>query len=354
MSENLYTLVTDKPVVLCLGSGGVGKTTVAATVAIGFAQRGERVVVLTIDPARRLAEVLGFTVEGSNEPTLLRSFPPAPKKGKPTGELWATMLDASETFTDLVRAEANSDAQAERILSNPLFRNLTRSLSGTSEYMAAERLHRLLNDERFDRVVVDTPPSRHAFDFLDAPSQLVRFVDHRIYRTVFAPKGLARTASLGTRMILRVLGQMVGGGLVDEVVRFFSDFETMDAGFRQRASELDELLAGPQTGYVLVTAPRRDPLLESRWISSKLDERGRTLSAAIVNRACPVVPSGSNRPRRGLIAQNLNDFENLAISERRLVEELLAPEVPVCWVSERTTPVRQFADLEALAAALDS
>lgn len=343
--------IDDHRVVLCLGPGGVGKTTTAAALAIAWARRGERVVVLTIDPARRLAEVLGFPAGGSNEARPIVVDGP--------GELWATMLDPAQTFADLVRSEATDTDQADRILANPLFRNMTRSLSGTGEYMAAERLHQLHRDPRFDRVVVDTPPSRHAFDFLDAPSQLVRFVDHRLYRTVFAPRGLARTLSVGARMVVRTLGQLVGAQLVNDVVRFFSDFETMDQGFRRRAEELNRLLAGPETGHVLVTAPRRDPLIESGWIADNLAQRQRHLSVVVVNRAAPTITVDDSRPRSGHLAENLAQFEQLAAGERDLVERLLTDGIgaegsqAVRWVHERIRPVASLADLELLAADLD-
>lgn len=341
MDANVLDALTQR-LVLLLGPGGVGKTTTAAAVAIGWARRGERVVVLTIDPARRLAEVLGFAADDANEVHRLARFDSG-------GELWATMLDPGDTFARLVRSEAESPVQADRILANPLFRNMTRSLSGTGEYMAAERLHQLHRDERFDRVVVDTPPSRHAFDFLDAPSQLVRFIDHRLYRTVFAPKGLAKTFTIGPRLVLKTLGALVGGHLVNEVVQFFGDFETMDQGFRRRAAELDETLAGSGTGHLLVTSPRRQALTEAGWIIDNLQRRGRRFSAAIVNRAAPFLDDDRDRPARGKLAENLADFHRLARAEAALVEEMLPPAIPRRRLAERATTVRSLADLESLA-----
>ncbi|MEL6982380.1 MAG: ArsA-related P-loop ATPase, partial [Actinomycetota bacterium] len=217
----LGAVLADRKVVLCLGSGGVGKTTTAAVLALALAREGERVVVLTIDPARRLADALGLAGRLSNEPALVTG--PAESDGTaeldgpagtgPTGggEVWATMLDPAETFRQVVRAEADSDEQAERILANRLFVNLTTTLSGTNEYMAAERLHQLAGDDRFDRIIVDTPPSRHVLDFLDSPGRLTRFVDHRLYRSVLAPgRGLLRPLNAASKAVMRLLAGLVG------------------------------------------------------------------------------------------------------------------------------------------------
>ncbi len=336
----------DHRVVLLLGPGGVGKTTTSAAAGLGWAKRGQRVVVLTIDPARRLAEILGIDGAEANNTHLVARF------GQ--GELWATMLDSADTFTQLVRAEASSSEQAERILANPLFTNLTRSLSGTGEYMAAERLHQLNADPRFDRVVVDTPPSRHAFDFLDAPSQLVRFVDHRLYRTVFAPRGLAKTFTIGPRLIIRTLGAIVGGKLVEDVVAFFADFETMDQGFRRRADELDSVLTGSDTGHILVCAPRREPLLESSWIAQSLWERNRDFQGLVVNRAAPIVARGAKLPAKGKLAENVADFQGLADAEHKLVDRLLPASLRTTKtgygrIAERVATVTSLADIADIA-----
>ncbi len=289
--------LAEKQVALCLGSGGVGKTTTAASLAIAMAKRGDRVVVLTIDPARRLADALGRGGSLGNEPVQVELSGPAAEGG---GELWAAMLDPAITFEQIIRSEADDQARAERILDNRLFKNLVTSLSGTNEYMAAERLHQLHNDERFDRVIIDTPPSRHAFDFLDSPGRMTRFTDHRLYRSVFAAKPrLLRPLNAGTQIIMRLLAKLVGSNLVDDVVAFFSDFEGLDEGFRRRADEIEQLLTGPAAGYVLVTAPRSDRLREARWILDNLSRRGRGLDAVVVNRMMPI---DTDTARRSLSA----------------------------------------------------
>jgi anion-transporting ArsA/GET3 family ATPase len=365
-SSFLATLAGCK-VVLCLGSGGVGKTTTSAALAIALANEGERVVVLTIDPARRLADTLGRSGTLGNEPVRVDG------SGMPAaGEVWAAMLDPAETFEQVVRSEADDEIQAERILANRLFVNLTTSLSGTNEYMAAERLYQLHCDERFDRVIVDTPPSRHAMDFLDSPSRLTRFVDHRLYRSVFAPTHrLLRPLNAGTQVVMRLLGRLVGTNLVDDVITFFSDFEGMDEGFRRRAAALEQLLGGPETGYVLVTIPRHDRLQEAEWILGNLSERERALDAVVVNRVLPFDPdevdlalANLGKSKAGLLAgnaheQNLNELGTLARQEGLLIDRLQGrvgelsdrqPEaVVMARVAEQLQPVRDLEGLTALA-----
>ncbi len=340
---------TDHRVILCLGSGGVGKTTVAAALGVALADRGERVVVLTIDPAHRLADALGLEAGLNNQPQRVSVH----ENG---GELWATMLDHAETFEAVVREEARTEDQAERILANPLFRNLTRSLSGTNEYMAAERLHQLHGETRFDRIVVDTPPSRHALDFLDSPGRLNRFVNHRLYRSVFAPRGLLRTVGVGTRLVLRLLGRIVGSRLVDDVITFFTNFEGLDTGFERRASETERILR-EETGFVLVTAPRRRALDEATWIAANVGRRVGPVDAIVVNRMCPVAlgsvgePVQPNLQANDLedpLAVNLCQLRALAVQEGTLIDEAIAAiggGPAVIRLAERARPV---ADLEAL------
>jgi len=180
--SNHLEILDSSPVILCLGPGGVGKTTTAAALAIAAAENGKRAVVLTIDPARRLADAMGLSdVGGKKLDNDARQV-----KGPWKGELWASMLDPGATFDDLIREHSSTKKQADRIITNRLYKNLTTTLSGTNEYMAAERLRSLHLDDRFDLVIVDTPPSKHAFDFLDSPARLTRFFDHRLYKTILA------------------------------------------------------------------------------------------------------------------------------------------------------------------------
>jgi anion-transporting ArsA/GET3 family ATPase len=347
-------------VLLCLGPGGVGKTTMAAAAGVASASAGERVVVLTIDPAHRLADTLGLERRAGhglgdgaslgNEPRLVA--------GPWPGELWAAMLDPGETLADLIRRYGQG-GQAERVLSNPLFTTMSESLSGMNEYMAAEKLYELYNDERFDRVVIDTPPSRHAVDFLDSPGRLTRFVDNRFYRAVLAQRrGIARPLNLAAQRVVRLTAKLVGAELVDDVIRLFADLEGLDEGFRQRAVETTALLAGDDCTYALITTARREPVREAGWIRDSVERRGTTVDAVIVNRLTPTAVDpdapivGGRRADRELLAENAEQLQQLADEESALIAELTGAELPTVLIEERNTPLRTLDDLAELAAGL--
>ncbi|MEY4373366.1 MAG: hypothetical protein RL219_2135, partial [Actinomycetota bacterium] len=248
MNPPFASLLDTASVLICAGAGGVGKTTTSAAIALAAARRGRRVVVVTIDPARRLADAIGVTL--SHQPEQVQAVGP--------GELWAVMLDTGATFDGLVRTYSKDPSQAENILQNRFYRNMADSLSGTQEFMAAEKLHELHHDTRFDLVVVDTPPTRNALDFLEAPKQLVHFLDHRLYRVLVAPTRLGmRVASAAAQPFVKMMSKVVGGDALGEAIAFFQAFDGMEPGFRERAAAVMELLAHPGTGYVLVTSPRR-------------------------------------------------------------------------------------------------
>ncbi|MGH9300651.1 MAG: ArsA family ATPase, partial [Acidimicrobiales bacterium] len=245
---NLAELVRDRAIIVCCGSGGVGKTTVAAALAVGAAERGRRVCVVTIDPAKRLADALGL---GSltNEPGRVA--------GDWSGELWALMLDTKGTFDSLVTRYAANPAQAESIINNRLYRNISGALSGTSEYMAIEKLYQLHDEGGFDLIVVDTPPTRNALDFLNAPKRLTRFLDNRVFRLLITPtRAYMKAVSVATQALLRTMSKVVGTEVVRDTIAFFQAFEGMEQGFRDRASLMLELLGQTDTAFVLVTSPR--------------------------------------------------------------------------------------------------
>ncbi|MGF1598600.1 MAG: ArsA family ATPase [Acidimicrobiales bacterium] len=353
----------DRRVLVWLGAGGVGKTTMAAAGAVASARAGERVVVLTIDPARRLGDALGLGGGAArrlgggaalaNEPRLV--------EGPWPGELWAAVLDPAETLQRLVKTHGEAD-QVARLLDNRLFAAITNTLGGTSEYMAAERLHQLHRDPRFDRVVIDTPPSRHAIDFLDSPTRLANFVDNRFYQAIFTPRrGVLRSVNAAAQVVLRLVGRVVGSDLVDDVTGLFRDLEGLDRGFRDRAVETAELLAGPDCRYVIVTSPRRQPIREAGWIADNLERRHRLVDAVVVNRLTPygrdpsIRPSGARGTDRDALDANLAELRQLAVAEDELIEASVRPLVNgrlMVTVEDRGHAVASIDELLVLADAL--
>jgi anion-transporting ArsA/GET3 family ATPase len=275
-------LLDTHAVVVCTGAGGVGKTTSAATIALEAARRGRRACVVTIDPARRLADAMGLDADTARGSEAMRVAGPWP------GELWAVMLDTRATFANLIRTYAPSPRQAQTILDNTFFKNIADALSGTHEYMAMEKLYELHNDDRFDIVIVDTPPTTNALDFLDAPNRITRFLDHRLYKMLVTPsRGLARAVNLAAQTFLRSISRVVGATVVDDVIEFFANFEGMEDGFRARAVAVRQLLAADVTTFVLVTVPRRDIAEEATAFVTDLGAAGISVDALIVNRVHP-------------------------------------------------------------------
>ncbi|MCP3910180.1 MAG: ArsA family ATPase [Actinomycetia bacterium] len=358
MSASLADLVTNHEVVVCTGTGGVGKTTAAATIAIEGALQGQKAIVVTIDPARRLADALGIerqtgqdgrSVAGlGNEASMI--------EGPWPGELWATMLDTRSTFDGLVARHAESLEQSEQILANPFYRNISAALSGTQEYMAMERLHTLHDTGEYDLIVVDTPPSRNALDFLEAPNQLARFLDHPVYRMLTAPgRGVMKIVNVAAQTMLRTVGKLVGAGVLDDTIDFFRAFEGLEEGFRGRSLEVLALLESERTAFVLVASPRADTVAEAGWFANRLQEAAIEVGALVVNRMLPRfgTPDAlaaalahtdvSTQERRA----NLTQLEGVAASEEAHLEELarqLAP-APVVRVPELSSDVH---DLDGL------
>jgi anion-transporting ArsA/GET3 family ATPase len=282
----LDTALAGASVVVCCGSGGVGKTTTAAVIGLEVARAGRRAVVVTIDPARRLADALGLADGLAAEPQRIDLDAP--------GELWAMMLDTATAFDGIVRRNAPDEAQAERILANRFYRNISGALSGTQEYMAAETLHQLHGDGRFDVVVVDTPPSRNALDFLDAPSVLARFLDHRLFKLLMLParRGM-KVVNAATQPLLRAIGRVVGSDVLADAVAFFQSFAGMEGGFRDRAEEVIDLLRSDDTRYVIVASPHRDTVTEAVWFAGQLADHGITRVAGVANRVHPTFGDGT-------------------------------------------------------------
>jgi anion-transporting ArsA/GET3 family ATPase len=337
----LRNVVAERHVVLCTGPGGVGKTTAAAALALAAARAGRRTVVVTIDPARRLADALGLSELG-NQPTQVADVGP--------GELWAMMLDPKATFDDLVTRYAASADQRDRILGNGFYRNVSEKLSGTHEYMAAEKLYELAHDSRFDLVVVDTPPSRYALDMLEAPERLARFLDHRVYRTLVAPTRVyLKVANVAAQAMVKTLSRVVGGEVIADAVSFFQAFEGMDVGFRERAKEVAALLNDSSTAYVLVTAPRADRLAETAWLAEHLVSRGVRPVCVVVNRSHPA-PVSAAVGLPAAVRQNLDELARVAESEAALVAPLAETvSAPIVRVPLLVRDVRDLGGLDEVA-----
>lgn len=337
-AARLDHLVERSRVVVCCGSGGVGKTTTAAVVALEGAHRGRNAVVVTIDPAKRLANALGLDRLSDTASEIDRARWDAAGTAPASGRLSALMLDTKSTFDRLITRNAGSEEQAERILENRFYRNVSGALGGTQEYMAMEKLHELHDEGGYDLIVVDTPPTRHALDFLDAPRRLIRLLDNRVFRLLMMPtRAYLRVASVAVQAFLRTVSRVIGTEVVEDVVAFFRAFEGMEAGFRERAAAVEALLADPSTAFILVTSPRRDAVDEARFFAERLTEHHQTVEALIVNR---VHPSFGDESPEGLRARadelhgveggehlavlydNLADFRSIARGERAHVESL--------------------------------
>ena len=347
-------LVRDAEVIICTGSGGVGKTTVAAVLAMEGARLGRRTAVVTIDPAKRLADALGL--EGlTNEPGRI--------DGDWPGELYALMLDTKSTFDALVTKYAGDEEQAERILDNRFYKNISSALSATQEFMAMEKLYELHVESDFDLVVVDTPPTRNALDFLDAPGTLTRFLDHPLYKVVMAPtRSVLKVASAAAHTFLRTVGKVVGGEVIDDAIAFFQAFQGMEEGFRNRAAHVKALLSESATRFVLVASPRRDSLAEAGFFAESIAEADIEVSALVVNRMHPHFGDGlgeAARERAETLAgtaladhyANLADFQLIAGREEDHLAHLVGKvgDATIVRVPFLRSDVHDLAGLEELA-----
>jgi len=315
VSASVADLLASKQICVCAGSGGVGKTTTSAAVALGMAQRGKKVIVLTIDPAKRLANSLGLPELGNEESRV--------EADTGDGELWAMMLDAKRTFDDLVESHAPDAETRDAVLGNRIYKEISNAVAGSQEYMAMEKLHELHEEGRYDLLVLDTPPTRNALDFLDAPKRLSRFVDSRSLQ-FFTSGGLfgVKIFSRGTGLVFSVLKRVTGVDLLQDISDFFQSFGDMAPGFRERAGRVTELLADSRTTFLLVTSPRADAVDEAVFFHDRLREAGMPFGAAVVNRMheLPADGDGVHEEVEGLlgpelgrrVAGNLEDFRRLA------------------------------------------
>ncbi len=282
-TTSLARVVETADLLVTCGPGGVGKTTTAAALGLAAARAGRRVVVVTVDPARRLADALGVTGAGGDHPHLVADAVTGP------GSFSALMLDAEHTFDQLIRERAGDNA--ERILANPVYRSIAGSLAGAQEYMAIERLHQLHHSGDYDLVVIDTPPSRHAIDVLEAPDRLVRFLSNPVYRALTIPtRSLARVTNAASSAFLWTVKRLAGPQIVQDTVEFFRSISSLEAGLRQRAAEMAELLRADHTAFVLVSSPRAEAIDEASYLATALHDGGFRLGGVVVNMVHPLPP----------------------------------------------------------------
>jgi anion-transporting ArsA/GET3 family ATPase len=357
--RDLRAAVRERKILVVGGSGGVGKTTTAAALAVQAAVAGRQVLVCTIDPSRRLVTSLGLRNLG-DRPSALDLSRVAPEA---KGTLWAMTLDTQRTFDALVERHAPSEEARRRILDNRFYQQVSAALAGSHEYMAMEKLLELAADPRFELIVLDTPPTRHALDFLEAPERLMGFLDTSVLRWVLRPYFVAGrlTLKVATRtgaLALKVADRVLGLQFLQDLSEFFLAFEGMYEGFKQRAGQVQELLRDPSSGFVLVAAPAKASLEEALFFHQRLREAGMPFVSFIVNRVHPDPAAG--RPAQGAVARPLpldrdlkrrlvavfQDQQALARAERRHIGELgERVAAPIVLVPERDTDVH---DLRAL------
>ncbi|HET7787610.1 MAG TPA: ArsA-related P-loop ATPase [Myxococcales bacterium] len=277
-----------RKVICCVGSGGVGKTTTAAALALQAAMEGKRALVLTIDPARRLANSLGLREMG-NEETRIEPAHFAAANLAPRGEMWAMMLDLKHTWDELVKRQARSPHQAEAILGNQLYQTLSTAMAGSLEYMAMEKVYEVYTSGRFDLIVLDTPPTSNALDFLHAADRILDVLDNNAMRVVLGP--MLKAGKFGFRLlaapsglVLRTLARFTGSDFLRDLAGFMMAFEGMYEGFKDRAARVKQLLASRESGFVLVTGPNPLTTQEALFFHRALEQDGIRTAAVVVNR----------------------------------------------------------------------
>lgn len=284
--------VAGRSVIVCAGSGGVGKTTTSAALAMGLAARGQRVAVVTIDPARRLADSLGLA-ELDNEPRLVDPHRFAGHGVVMHGELWAMMLDPKRTFDELIERLAPDSATRDDVLGNRIYQQISGAVAGSQEFTAIAKLYELHRSGRFDVLVLDTPPSRNALDFLDAPDRLTGFFDGSALKVLLAPTGLAgRLLGAGTGVVFSVLRRLTGVDLLEDLAAFFRSLGALIDGFKERAEAVKGLLGDPATTFLIVSSPDPEPVEEAIFFRGKLADHDLAFGGLVVNRVHGLDPPG--------------------------------------------------------------
>jgi anion-transporting ArsA/GET3 family ATPase len=368
-SLDMDRLIDDRRtrIIVCCGSGGVGKTTTAAAVGVRAAEHGRHVVVLTVDPARRLAQSMGLT-SLDNTPRLVQGV--GDGNGNGQGSLHAMMLDMKRTFDEIVEAHADPD-RAAQILANPFYQSLSSSFAGTQEYMAMEKLGQLRRAEEWDLIVVDTPPSRSALDFLDAPQRLARFLDGKLLRLLTAPakiggRAYLRVLNAGFGVVTGVLTKILGAQVLRDVQTFVTALDTMFGGFRERADYTYQLLRAPGTAFLVIAAPEPDALREASYFVERLAQERMPLAGLLLNRvqrspAARLSAAGSQSAAETLQVTGEHPLAVAALrlhaermqqvsAQRRLAEHFTAahPVVPVAEIPALAEDVHDLAGLRAI------
>jgi anion-transporting ArsA/GET3 family ATPase len=366
-------------IIVCCGSGGVGKTTAAAAIGLRAAERGRQACVLTVDPARRLAQSMGLT-SLDNTPRQVDGIEAA--NG---GSLHAMMLDMKRTFDEIVEAHADPD-RAAQILANPFYQSLSSSFAGTQEYMAMEKLGQLRHADEWDLIVVDTPPSRSALDFLDAPQRLGRFLDGRLIRVLTGPAKTGMSAmrmlNAGFAMMTSALTKVIGTQVLKDAQTFVTALDTMFGGFRERAESTYRLLQAPGTAFLVIAAPEPDALREASYFVERLDGERMPLAGLILNRVhtSPAARLSAARSLAAAETLEMQEYQNggdsrgpgkalaaaalrmhaermqLGKREHRLAEHFTSahPAVPVAEVAAQPEDVHDLAGLRVIGDLLTS
>ncbi len=284
LGPDLPARLAGKRVIVTLGAGGVGKTTTSAALALGLALAGQKVAVVTIDPARRLASALGLD-ELSGEPHRIDDATLRAQGLEAKGELWAMMLDAKATFDAVVESLASDEEAREEILANPVYGELSTAVAGSQELSAVAKLYELYEEHDFDVIVLDTPPSRNALDFLEAPGRLLGFLEGRALQVFLAPGGLtARLFGRGTALVFTIFARVTGVDMFAELSQFFRSLSGILDGFGERTRAVQELLRSKETAFVVVTSPEPEPVQEARFLAQRLAETRLPEPQLVVNR----------------------------------------------------------------------
>jgi anion-transporting ArsA/GET3 family ATPase len=353
-------LLADRRVCVCGGSGGVGKTTTSAAIALGMAARGSKVAVVTIDPAKRLANALGLE-ELDNEPRRVEPERLVAGGLEVTGELWAMMLDPKRTFDELIERIAPDPERAAEIKRNRVYRELSTAVSGSQEFTAIAKLYDLDREGDFDLLVLDTPPSRNALDFLDAPGRLTSFLEGSALKAFLRPTGLGmRVLGRGAAPLLSALRRVTGVELISDLSAFFALLGDMTEDFSARAKQVEKMLRSPTTGFLLVTSAQHAPIDEAIWLRRRLEENGLAFAGVIVNRFHHDL-LGDTDPSRfagelagglqpGLaarVAENLGDYHLLARRDELGLARLAAElgDLPLIAVPQLDDDVHDVAGL---------